>query len=131
MASSDGHRSALLTAGGILSIVVGVFEVILGVIMAGLVISAVVQGGVVALPGWLLPRGLVEIFVGLTPTWLRISGSIVLGVVAIAGGISALRRKSYGLSLAGAICALVLGFAGILAVIFVVLGKREFDRVRG
>lgn len=124
MESNGASRSGLLTAGGVLSIVVGVFEVIIGVILAGLAISAVVRGEVVALPALLLPRGFVELFVGLTPTWLRIGGSIVLGVVAIAGGISALRRKSFRLSLAGAICAMVLGFAGILAVIFVVLGKR-------
>jgi len=52
-----------------------------------------------------------------------------LGIIAIVGGISALRRKGFGLSLAGAICALpspILVILGILAVIFVALGKREF-----
>ncbi|GAI65978.1 unnamed protein product, partial [marine sediment metagenome] len=51
----------------------------------------------------------------------------VLGIVAIVGGISAIRRKSFGLSLAGAICALLpINLLGILAVIFVSLGKGEF-----
>jgi hypothetical protein len=59
--------------------------------------------------------------------WAIIGGCIgVLGIVAVVGGISAIRRKRFGLSLAGAICALPSVFLGILAVIFVALGKREF-----
>jgi hypothetical protein len=50
----------------------------------------------------------------------------ILGIVAIIGGISAIRRKRFSLSLAGAICALPSVFLGILAVIFVSLSKREF-----
>ena len=53
-----------------------------------------------------------------------------LGIVAIVGGISAIRRNVFGLSLAGAICALPSGILGILAVILVALGKREFDGAR-
>jgi len=55
----------------------------------------------------------------------------ILGIVAIVGGISAIKRKKFGLSLAGAICALLSGLMGILAVIFVTLGKREFGTVGG
>ena len=88
---------------------------------------------------------------------------LVLGTIAIAGGVSAVKRKRSGLYLAGAICALPSvvfsvslaggipsldsvirslrlaglifcalpsGLLGILAIIFVVLGKKEFDGVR-
>jgi hypothetical protein len=52
---------------------------------------------------------------------------LVLGIVAIVGGISAVRRKSFGLSLAGAICAfLPFNILGLLAVIFVSVARREF-----
>ncbi|MDH4291486.1 MAG: PMP-22/EMP/MP20 family protein [Dehalococcoidia bacterium] len=52
---------------------------------------------------------------------------IIAGTVAIVGGICALRRKNWGLALAGSICALPAGFLlGILAIIFVIMGKREF-----
>ena len=52
----------------------------------------------------------------------------ILGIVAIIGGISAIRRGSFGLSLAGAICALLpINAFGVLAVIFVSLGKRDFE----
>jgi TM2 domain-containing membrane protein YozV len=48
--------------------------------------------------------------------------------IAIVGGICALRRRIWGLALAGSICALVgFGIPGILAIIFVVRGKREFE----
>jgi hypothetical protein len=63
------------------------------------------------------------------PIWSIIVGGllVVLGIIAIVGGISAIRRKSFGLSLAGAICALIpLNPLGLLAVIFVSLGRREF-----
>ena len=63
--------------------------------------------------------------------WAIIGGCVgVLGIIAIVGGISAIRRKSFGLSLAGAICARPSVILGILAIIFIALGKREFDGVR-
>ena len=53
---------------------------------------------------------------------------IISGIIAIVGGIYALRRKVWGLALAGSICALIGPWAilGLLAIIFVSLGKREF-----
>jgi len=52
---------------------------------------------------------------------------LVLGIVAIAGGVAALRRRSFGLSLAGAICSLPSAILGILAIIFVSVSKKEFE----
>ena len=63
--------------------------------------------------------------------WLGAIGApvIVLGIVAILGGIYALRRRIWGLALAGSICALIGPWfiLGILAIVFVSLGKREFE----
>ena len=50
----------------------------------------------------------------------------VFGLLAVIGGISAVRRKRFGLSLTGAICAVPTVILGILAVVFVATGKREF-----
>ena len=50
---------------------------------------------------------------------------ILLGIVAIIGGIYSLRRKAWGMALAGAICTLP-GVMGILATIFIALSKQEF-----
>ena len=61
-------------------------------------------------------------------SWFVIIGVplLVLGVLAVVGGISAIRRNSFGLSLAGAICALPSVILGILGIVFVSMSKREF-----
>ena len=132
MESSDG-RGGLLSAGGILSIIVGVFELIGGIVWAVLFITglAILKSlpfsGFPGYPG--LPYGGGFGLEVIAP-WLLIIGIVlaVLGIVAIVGGISAIRRGKFGLSLAGAICALLpINILGILAVIFVSLGKREFE----
>jgi hypothetical protein len=123
-------RGGLLSAGGILSIIVGAFEVIGGGMMVALVSLRI------GLRTWLS-----SIWSGVPWVWYEHSWAVkpilpiiiiggillVLGIIAIVGGISAIRRKSFGLSLAGSICALIpLNLLGLLAVIFVSLGKREF-----
>ncbi len=55
--------------------------------------------------------------------------SIVPGAIAIIGGINALRRRGWGLALAGSICAL-FGPAGFL-VIFGLLAVKYADMVPG
>ena len=142
MESSGSRRSRLLTAGGILSIIGGALEVTGGAIMVGLVIAhreLFRLGSTTGHPG--IRSGL---FGDVELIWLITVGVPIfaLGIVAIIGGVSAIRRKIFGLSLAGAICALpsvIFGLylagaisalasliLGILAVIFVALGKREF-----
>jgi hypothetical protein len=135
MASNGNGRSGLLTAGGVLSIIAGVFRVIGGAAIA-------VFGAI----GWFariyefpffrdhgFPFG-AEFGLGGIPGWLSVGGIVigiilgVLGIVAIAGGISAIRRSSFGLSLAGAICAFIpFNLLGLLAIIFVSLSKKEFE----
>jgi hypothetical protein len=128
MASDASSRSGLLTAGGVLSIVAGALEVILG----GLAVAALailrVLFGVALLPFNPDPR--FGHAVALVPFWSVIVGVplLALGIVAIVGGVYAIRRRVFGLALAGAICALVpLNPLGLLAVIFVAVSKREFQ----
>ena len=54
---------------------------------------------------------------------------LVTGIVAIIGGIFALRRRHWGLALAGAICALFppATLLGILSTVFVALSRDEFE----
>jgi len=164
MESNGNNRSGLLSAGGVLSILAGIFRIIGGVLL----VAFSELGRQLVWQSMELGEGLLSKDIGSLPLlsplprlegWLPvIVGSIIiiLGIIAIGGGVSAIRRKSFGLSLAGAICALPLvlsgwylamsglaqmvhfvslamvicGLAsvtlGILAVIFVVLGKREF-----
>ena len=65
----------------------------------------------------------------LFPMWLTIIGlpALALGIVAIIGGVYALRRKSFAMSLAGAVCALPTVILGILAIVFISLSKGEFE----
>jgi len=140
MASSDTSRSGLLTAGGILSIVGGAFEVSGGAVLVGLTIAT----------RELLTRVSPYPYPGII--WPISAGVFIfaMGIVAIIGGVSAMRRKKFGLSLAGAICCALpsvingimnlfglslAGFIwvlpglilGIPAIIFISLSKKEFE----
>ena len=54
---------------------------------------------------------------------------IVLGIIALIGGIMTLKRKSWGFGLAGAICALFpVVPLGVVAIIFVIMGRKEFTK---
>jgi hypothetical protein len=96
------------TVGGILAIIAGAIELIIGIVVAA-----------VGSFGWFFGMG-----------WFSAVGAplVILGIIAIVGGAYALRRRVWGLALAGSICALFGPWAllGILAIIFVSLGKGEF-----
>jgi hypothetical protein len=55
--------------------------------------------------------------------------SIVFDILAIVGGIFALQRRNWGLSLSGAIAALLGGswLLGALSTIFISLSRKEFN----
>ncbi len=127
-------RGGLLSAGGILAIIVGTLQVIFG----GMLVALTMLGcwpmafplcpslhglETAASPGIGLPGMCAD------PMYMTIAGGLilVLGIIAIAGGVSAIRRKSFGLALAGAICALPSVVFGILALIFISLGREEFE----
>jgi len=97
------------TVGGILAIIGGAIETILGLVIA-----------TVGSIGWFF-----------RVPWVSAIGAplIILGIIAIVGGTYALRRQIWGLALAGSICALIgpWGLLGLLAIIFVSLGKDEFE----
>ena len=127
MESNGNSKSGLLTAGGVLSILGGVLELIGGGIVMGIGIQNIIGG-----PFWFIPDipsfpGK-EIVAGVIPAIIIIVGILILalGAIGVAGGISALNRKSFGLSLAGAICILPTAILGILAIIFVSVSKKEF-----
>lgn len=128
MESSGSQRSGLLTAGGVLSIVAGAIQIIGG--MAA--IAALVVGGIMwdriypYLPVPWMQGGWPGTFIGPLLGILAVPG-LALGIVAIIGGVYALRRKSFGMSLAGAICALPTVILGILAIIFVAASRKEFE----
>jgi len=126
----DGNgRGGLASAGGILSIVTGAFEVIAGGLIAALA-TFKIPSLLLWQPEFPFAPGSWDIFdIAGIPKWILIVGIVlvILGVVAIVGGVCAVRRKSFGLSLAGAICAfLPFNLLGLLALIFVSVARREF-----
>jgi hypothetical protein len=99
------------TTAGILSIVAGALNLIVGIALAAT--DVMLLGPLIGFPV-LGPLAAVL---------------IVLGIVSVVGGIFAVQRRIWGMALAGAICALFpppVIILGILAIIFVAMGKGEF-----
>jgi len=74
--------------------------------------------------------GMMGNVLGITATAFLIAGIVVLvfGIIALCGGISAIKRRRWGLSLAGSILSLfIMPILGVLAIVFVSLGKGEFE----
>ena len=112
VSKAAGEKTWKPTTAGILSIIAGAIGVIIGMVIAalGALVGAALAflgvGGAIA-GGFAVP--------------------LIMGIVAIVGGIYALKRRIWGLALAGSICALLsVWFLGIPAIIFVILGKSEF-----
>ena len=127
MAYSGSDKGRLLAAAGILSIIGGVLEIIGGGIAVAMMMQDVKLGPLVPiLPIPFIPGS--EIWITYVQNrFVNVAIIVmVLGAMAIVGGISALRKKRFGLSLAGAICILPTVLLGILAVIFVSVSKKEF-----
>lgn len=102
------------TTAGILGIIAGAIAVILGLVLA-------VAGGILGtILGAFIP------FIGGAVAGV-FALPLIVGIVAIIGGVYALKRRSWGFALGGSICALFcVFFLGIPAIIFVILGKGEF-----
>lgn len=111
-----GETTWMSTVAGILSIIAGVIGLGLGGCAA---VAGALGGGIFAMLGL---GNLGGIFAGLMVI------PLILAIVAIVGGIYALKRTKWGLALAGSICAIIsYGFVlGIAATVFVILGKKEF-----
>ena len=112
------------TTAGVLSILAGVLGGSSGIV--GVLIATVV--------GWGEDDLLLRLMLPDIPLPLMVLGAIatpliIAGIVAIVGGIFALKRRIWGLALAGAISAVFpCFFLGIPAIIFVVMGKDEFEQ---
>jgi hypothetical protein len=109
------NRAGLAKAGGIMSIVAG----------AIIFVSAVF--------GTYLLWALIEAFTlgsSTVPFWLITAFTVpmaLMGILAVWGGIMALRLRKWGLALAGSICAVVWFFLlGIPALVLIIMSRHEF-----
>jgi uncharacterized membrane protein YfhO len=122
----NGDRGGLLSAGGILSIIVGVVELVAGGLLTASVLLTTGDWElkIPDIPG----LGSFDVITfDSTPVLVVGIVLLVLGIWAVSGGISALKRFSFGLAVTGAVCAfLPVNMLGLLALIFVSLGSGEF-----
>jgi len=98
----------MVKAAGILTIIGGIFGIVVGAIAIGIITLATAVTGMFGLEA-----------IG--------GGFLALGIIALIGGIFTLRRRAWGFALTGAICAMFpIIPLGIFAIIFVSMGRREF-----
>jgi len=124
VAEAITRRTWMPRAAGVLAIVVGAVGVTEWVGVAVL--------GILAW-GWLGMGNLLGLGGIITTV---VTSMIIIGVVAIIGGVFSLKRRRWGLALAGSICAFFSFFfipvllnvpLAIAAIVLVVMGKREFQ----
>jgi hypothetical protein len=126
------RRSSKPLVAGVLTITVGV------VALGGGIAIVLVGGGMSGLQAlmWLeflagvdIPDSLSGLTI-LSPLLLGSLGAILIpfGILSITGGIEAIRRRHWRLSLAGCLCAsAVIPVLGIPSIVLVVISRREFE----
>jgi uncharacterized protein YacL len=101
----DTHYALI---GGVFSILSGVFGMLVGAI-----ILAVGSTFFINIPAWGLICGAIP---------------LIFGFIALLGGYCAIQRRSFGIAVLGAIFAIFLTVLfGIIAVVFTIMGKDEFQ----
>jgi len=84
--------------------------------------------------------GMLEIVIGLVFLWLgslaNASGALpgaicmtvflILGILAMLGGISAIQRKNYALAVIGGVCSIISAI-GIVGLILIIVSKEDFE----
>jgi hypothetical protein len=116
------------TVAGILDIVGGALSILAAIalflgILFFIPISSSGGPGPVPEMGWWMIPGILEAILLIAAVY-----SIVVGVLPIIGGVYALRRKKWGLALAGSIAAIFgSSVMGILATIFIAMSRDEFE----
>ena len=96
---------------GVFSIISGAIAII-GAVPIGWIVSGVVGFGT---------SGAIEI-----PIVVVAIPLLIIGTVAVFGGISSIHRRNWGLALAGSICAVIFFPLGLPAIALIVLSKTEF-----
>lgn len=118
------NRTSLPVAAGIICIVVGALSLIGGFFMA---LFFSVMATSTNWDGSITSDNINAI------VWILFFPYLVISVLTIIGGIFALRRKTWGMALTGAICCLLTWWAwmaGIAAIVLVALSKKEFNQVK-
>ncbi|MCL2150076.1 MAG: hypothetical protein FWH51_04000 [Dehalococcoidia bacterium] len=124
MASDDSYRW-MPTASGVLNIVSGILGIFSSLVL--LIVAAVFQYIYKSHP--ISIEGDPEVFPLVASIFVFVGLVIIIPcIVSVVGGICSLKRKRWGWALAGSICSvLASNVLGIVAIIFIVMSKKEFD----
>jgi hypothetical protein len=110
-------------AAGILCILSG----IIGIIATAFIITVSIAFGDEIAAEVMTSFGVWDIGIPLTVIWLVAIPLLVISLLAIIGGSFAINRKNWALALTGAIFSIVpTQVIGIIAVILIVISKKEF-----
>jgi hypothetical protein len=122
LAKAGGDLTSKPIVAGILAIIAGVIMIAVDLIVLDQLQTAT-SGIFGIILNWFNLGGVI------TDIQIAIAVAVVLAIVAIAGGICALKRKVWGLALAGSICILLSAvfILGIVAIVLIVSGKSEFN----
>lgn len=113
------------TTAGILTIIAGCLGIGAGALITLLAIPLGLGGAMAGALKEAVISGLLAGFAGVIG--MIGAGMIGVGAVAVVGGIYALKRRLWGFALAGTILATICCTPlGVLAIIFVSMGKKEF-----
>ena len=117
--------------GGILSIVsgaLGCLSAFVTILFA--ILLVLVNNGQFVYDGYYAPDNFFNVLIVIYIICAIIG--IIVSVLAIVGGIFALRKKNWGLALAGSIAGVLAFFpCGVVAVIFMAMSKPEFGTAIG
>ncbi len=110
---SPSEKPRLSTPAGILAIIAGCLKLLavfgLAIATIGVIIGEDEKDGVVVLLAIAIPLA-------------------ILGIVAVTGGIFALMKKNWGMSLAGSIAAVLpISLVGIASLVLTALSREEFE----
>jgi hypothetical protein len=112
------------TAGGVLNIVVGVLGII-GSLTCG-VFAVLLNTAQVTLTSHINDPEAIPFLIAVL--WICFAFFLVTSIISIIGGVFAIRRKCWGWALAGSICSVLCSnIIGVIALIFIIMGKKEFD----
>ena len=114
------EKTWMPTVAGILDIIAGVFALLggVGVALASGFLMAFRDGFIGVPPVPVIPFNLMIVAIPV----------IIIGALAIAGGVYALTRRIWGLALAGSIAAFFPSWPlGIAAIVFTIMSKNEFE----
>lgn len=114
------EKSWMPTTGGILNIICGAADILGGIVLIimGAVSGLITQFASADIPAWVLIIifSVVGVFM------------VILGLIALIGGVYALRRKIWGMALAGSIISFfIIWPLGIASIVFIALSKKEFS----